>query len=349
MTDRTLPRGVGAALLAAALFGASTPVAKLLLGELAPALLAGLLYLGSGVGLSALAMARRSHDASLSWADFPWLASAVFFGGIVGPVLLMVGLTTTPASTASLLLNMEGVATALLAWFVFGENFDRRVLLGMLLIVGGGVLLSWPSTLGAHLPLGSLAIVGACLCWALDNNLTQKVSSGDPVQVAAIKGMVAGPVNVALAFLFGAKLPAAATVGGALLVGFFGYGVSLALFVLALRHIGTARTGAYFSLAPFVGAAVSILVFREPAGPLFYTAAAFMAVGVWLHLTEQHAHEHTHDRIVHSHPHFHDEHHRHAHEPGVDPREPHTHPHEHEPLTHAHAHYPDIHHRHRHA
>jgi drug/metabolite transporter (DMT)-like permease len=372
-----LPTGVGAALLAAVLFGASTPFAKLLLGEMRPVLLAGLLYLGSGLGLSLLFFLRRGRatgEAPLIRKDLPWLAGAVLFGGVLGPVLLMLGLRVTPASTASLLLNLEGVFTALLAWFAFRENFDRRIALGMLLIVAGGGLLSWHGRLMVHgswlmermrqflpvhqpstinyqpfVPLVSLAVAGACLCWGIDNNLTQKVSAGDPVQVAAIKGAVAGSVNLAVALSLGARLPPFPVLAGALLVGFLGYGLSLVLFVLALRHIGTARTGAYFSLAPFVGASVALPLLHEPVGLPFFAAAGLMGTGVWLHLTERHAHAHRHERLTHTHRHVHDEHHRHAHSPGVDPHEPHTHVHTHEPLAHSHPHFPDIHHRHGHS
>ena len=348
--DHPRPAGVGTALLAAVLFGASTPFAKLLLGEMPPMLLAGLLYLGSGVGLTLLYLTvkRASDEAPLLPADLPWLAGAVLFGGVLGPVLLLYGLSATPASAASLLLNLEGVFTALLAWFVFRENFDRRIALGMALIVAGGVLLSWGGSRGFSLPVGSLAILGACLCWGIDNNLTQKVSAGNPFVVAAIKGGVAGSVNTALALALGASLPGPALIGGAAAVGFLGYGLSLACFVLALRHIGTARTGAYFSTAPFVGAAVSLLLLREPVGPLFIVASLLMGAGVWLHLTERHEHAHTHEPLVHAHPHVHDEHHQHDHDEGVDPTEPHAHRHRHEPLTHSHPHYPDIHHRHAH-
>jgi drug/metabolite transporter (DMT)-like permease len=348
---KNLPAGVGVAILAAALFGASTPFAKLLLGEIPPVLLAGLLYLGSGVGLSVVNLLRRGKvrsEAPLSRSDLPWLSGAVCFGGVLGPLLLMLGLRLTSASTASLLLNLEGVFTALLAWFVFRENFDRRIALGMGLIVAGGVLLSWQSERSFRLPLGSLAVIGACLCWGIDNNLTQKVSAGDPIQVTAIKGTVAGSVNLGLALLLGASLPPAPSLGGALLVGFLGYGVSLVLFVLALRHIGTARTGAYFSLAPFVGAVVSLVLLRESVGIFFVDAALLMGVGVWLHLTERHEHAHHHEAMTHTHRHVHDVHHQHEHPPGIDPTEPHTHPHTHEPLTHVHPHFPDIHHRHGH-
>jgi drug/metabolite transporter (DMT)-like permease len=345
-----IPAGVGAAVLAAALFGVSTPLAKLLLGHTSPVLLAGLLYLGSGIGLTLIRYARSSTsgEATLTRGDLPWLVGAVCFGGILGPVLLMAGLAATPASTSALLLNLEGVFTALLAWFVFRKNFDRRIAVGMVLIVTGGVVLSWHGTNGFSLPAGALAVAGACLCWGIDNNLTQKVSATDPFQVAAIKGAVAGTVNLGIVLALGARLPGFPALASALVVGFLGYGLSLALFVLALRHIGTSRTGAYFSLAPFVGAAVAIVLLREPVGPGLLIAVALMGSGVWLHLTEKHEHEHTHEPLVHTHRHVHDEHHQHAHGEGVDPTAPHSHQHVHERMTHTHPHFPDIHHRHHH-
>jgi drug/metabolite transporter (DMT)-like permease len=351
-SERQAPSGVGFAVASAVLFGLSTPCAKLLLGDIPPLPLAGLLYAGSGLGLflTRLLLPVSVGEAPITRADVPWLAGAVVAGGILGPVLLMSGLSSTPASAASLLLNLEGVFTALLAWFVFHENFDRRIAFGFALIVGGGALLSWESGTGGRwaMAFGPLAIAAACLCWAVDNNLMQRVSGADPLGLAAIKGGVAGTINLLLAFLSGAGWPAPGPATGALAVGFLGYGVSLTLFVLALRHLGTARTGAYFSLAPFFGAAVSLVVLHEPIEGRFVAAGVFMAVGAMLHLTERHEHLHTHERLEHSHRHLHDEHHRHDHPPGTDEREPHSHTHGHERLTHAHPHYPDIHHRHRH-
>ena len=347
-------KGVFYALLAALLFGASTPLAKSLLPQMTPLMLAGLLYLGSGVGLAMYSFVRSRRrdvarrEAALTLKDAPWLAGAILAGGVIAPVLLMWGLAATPASSASLLLNLEGVLTALLAWFVFKENFDRRIALGMALIAAGGVSLSWTGRLDAGVPWSSLAIVGACLAWAIDNNLTRKVSAGDPVQIAMLKGLVAGGVNTGLALALGAKLPAASSLLATGVVGFFGYGVSLTLFVLALRHIGTARTGAYFSVAPFVGAAISILFLGDTLTIGFIAAAVLMALGVWLHLTEHHGHEHRHEPMEHEHLHTHDEHHRHTHRPDDPPGEPHTHTHRHEELVHTHPHYPDIHHRHGH-
>ena len=346
--------GASMALASAILFGISTPVAKLLLGDgISPLLLAGLLYLGSGLGLAAVHAASRlsgqgSREAPLRSADLPWLALVVLSGGVIGPALLILGLVTTPASSASLLLNLEGLATMLIAWLAFRENVDRRLLLGAAAILAGAILLSWqggPQGTG----LGALAIAGACLAWGIDNNLTRKLSAADPVQIALIKGLVAGAANVALAFALGADLPRAAGVAGAALVGFFGYGVSLVLFVLALRHLGAARTGAYFSTAPFIGAVLSIALFDEAIGLRLVAAGFLMGVGVYLHLSETHEHEHVHEPLEHEHRHVHDIHHRHRHGPEDPAGEPHTHRHRHAPLRHRHPHYPDLHHRHGHA
>ena len=346
--------GAALALASAALFGFSTPLAKLLLtGGLAPGLLAGLLYLGSGLGLALSRLGRQAlgrveAETPLRRADLPWLALAVGFGGVAGPLLLMLGLARTPASTTALLLNVEGLATMAIAWVVFRENVDRRLLAGAAAILAGAVVLSWRGGPGGA-DLGALAILGACVAWGIDNNLTRKLSAADPVQIAAIKGVVAGAVNLALALWQGAVLPAPAAVALAGLLGFLGYGVSLVLFVLALRHLGAARTGAYFSTAPFLGAVLALALFREPLGPPLVIAAALMGLGVWLHLSERHEHEHEHEAMEHDHGHVHDAHHLHAHALGDPQGEPHAHPHSHVPARHRHPHYPDIHHRHGHA
>ena len=343
-------RGVWLALLAAALFGASTPVAKALLTENSPQLLAGLLYLGSGTGLLVVWLIRRGgrHETSLSRNDLPWLAGAIAVGGVIGPLLLMYGLLRTPASSASLLLNLEAVFTSVIAWLLFREHVPLRIAAGMLAIVAGGGLLSWQGQVHWGTISGPLTIAAACLCWAIDNNLTQKVSAADPVQIAQLKGLIAGLVNTTFAFSLGARLPAMLPLTGALLVGFLGYGLSLVCFVLALRQLGTARTGAYFSLAPFIGAGLSLILYREQPTWPFLSAAALMGLGLWLHLSERHEHWHEHELLEHSHAHVHDEHHRHEHSPEDPPEEPHIHVHRHERLRHAHPHYPDIHHRHPH-
>lgn len=348
-------RGIIYALLAAVLFGASTPFAKALAVQMAPAALAGVLYLGSGAGLlvcyGVRALLKRSvpeRPVALTRADLPWFAGAVLAGGVAGPLLLMVGLQSVSASSASLLLNMEGVLTSLLAWFVFKENFDRRIFIGMLLIVVAGALLSIDQASLSGLPWGAAAVVGACFCWGVDNNLTRKVSASDPLQIAAAKGLVAGSVNLAIGLAMGATMPSLPTVLLASVVGFCGYGLSLVLFVLALRHLGTARTGAYFSAAPFAGAALSVIMLGETPGRVFWLAAALMGAGIWLHLTESHAHQHSHEPMAHGHAHSHDAHHQHAHDFDWDGIEPHVHPHQHQALTHVHEHFPDIHHRHGH-
>lgn len=350
--NKQLFPGVPLALGAAALFGASTPLSKWLIGSVDAWLLAGILYFGAGFGLLAVQSFKRLlkrpvAEAPLRSQDLPWLALVVIFGGIAGPVLLMLGLASTEASSASLLLNLEGVATMLIAWVVFRENVDHRLLVGAFAIVAGAALLSWSG--GAmKLSQGTLFIAAACVAWGIDNNLTRKLSSSDPVQIVIVKGLVAGLVNIGLANAMGAQMPAIGTALAGALVGFFGVGVSLVMFMLALRHLGTARTGAYFSTAPFVGAALSLILFSEPLSLQLVAAALLMAIGVWLHVSERHEHEHTHAELAHEHRHSHDEHHQHEHLQDEATSEPHTHWHVHKPIRHKHPHYPDIHHRHGH-
>lgn len=338
------------AFAAAALFGLSTPFAKVLVGTNDPWMLAGLFYLGSGLGLAAVRLARsgrkKASEAPLTRRDLPWLGLAILAGGVIGPILLMVGLTRTDGASAALLLTLEGVATALIAWFAFRENFDRRIALGLACIVLGAAVLAWQGDLGFAGVLGPLLIVGACVAWGIDNNLTRKVALADPVQIAMVKGLVAGPVSIALALGNGAAIPALDTVIVAALVGFFGYGVSLVLFVLALRHLGTARTGAYFSTAPFLGAIVAIPLLGEEPTLQLLAAGVLMATGVWLHLSERHDHNHAHDLLMHAHRHDHDGHHDHSHDSEEDRLASHFHVHQR--LRHSHPHTPDNHHRHSH-
>ena len=339
--------GVLAALGAALLFGGSTPLAKWLLVSVNPWLLAGLLYLGSGVGLSLYRLVRHAPRGRLEAGEWPWLAGAILAGGVVAPVLLMFGLTGMPATGASLLLNAEGVFTSLLAWFVFRENVDRRIALGMAAIVAGALVLSWPqeARLGRVWP--ALAVLGACLAWGIDNNLTRKVALADATWIAAIKGVAAGSANLALALWLGATWPPLPNLTAALLIGALAYGLSLALFVVGLRHLGTARTGAYFSVAPFFGAVLAILL-GESVSQRLLIAGLLMALGIWLHLSEHHSHEHEHVELEHEHEHGHDSHHQHAHNAPVLPTTKHRHRHCHDGLNHEHTHFPDAHHRHNH-
>jgi drug/metabolite transporter (DMT)-like permease len=341
--------GISLALGSALLFGASTPFAKLLLGTVNPWLMAGLLYLGAGLGLAVVHISRNvlrlpAVEAPLRQSDMPWLAAVILFGGVLGPLLLMLGLATTNATTASLLLNLEGLATMGIAWVAFRENVDRHLLLGAFAILAGAVLLSWQGE--AAFQWSGLLIAGACLCWGIDNNLTRKLSSADPVQIALLKGLVAGTVNFMLALWQEATLPPADMIAAAGLVGFLGYGVSLVMFVLGLRYLGTARTGAYFSLAPFVGAVLAVVMLGEPLSLQLLIAGGLMGLGLWLHLAERHDHEHLHEPMEHEHRHRHDEHHQHQHGPADPAGEPHTHWHQHARLLHRHPHYPDLHHRH---
>lgn len=342
-----LQKGILAALGSALLFGAGTPVAKLLLSHVSPWLLAGLLYLGSGIGLTLYRFIIRAPSVRLPMNEKVWFAAAILAGGVAAPVLLMVGLLNMPASGASLLLNMEGVFTALLAWFAFKENFDRRIALGMALIVAGALVLGWPSDVRFSGIWPTLAVLGACFAWGLDNNLTRKLSLSDAAWIASIKGLIAGLVNLVLAFTLGTALPSILATAAAMSVGFLAYGVSLTLFVIGLRHLGTARTGAYFSVAPFFGALLAIVLGDPITIPLVITGV-LMAAGIWLHLTEHHEHEHIHTEMEHEHEHSHDEHHQHAHSSLAEMALTHTHKHTHEAMKHKHPHYPDSHHQHNH-
>lgn len=348
-TDRKAPL---IALAAAALFGISTPLAKLLLGDVSPWLLAGLLYLGSGLGLSVLIFMRKLSgaaigEAGLTRADLPWLAGTVFFGGMLGPILLLFGLNLTDAASASLLLNLEAVFTLLLAWIVFREHVDIRLFIGAVAIVAGALLLSWQGDLGS-ISWGAILIALACLAWGIDNNLTRKISAADPYVLAAIKGVAAGSVNTVLAFAAGAHWPEAVNLASAMSLGFVSYGLGLVLFIVALRHLGTARTGAYYGTAPFIGAIAAALILGSPLTGTILAAGLLMALGAWLHLSERHVHDHSHAEIEHVHRHSHDAHHQHEHSADDPPGEPHSHLHRHAPLKHSHPHWPDLHHRHTH-
>jgi len=349
MIDLSIQRYALVALAAAALFGASTPLAKLLQADITPGLLAGLLYLGSGAGLALvkLARVRRRAEPPLQAADVPWLAGAVASGGIAAPLLLMWGLAGASASGVSLLLNLEGLLTALVAALVFKEAVAGRIWLAACLMLAAGLLLGYDPQAGLGLSLRTLAVIAACALWALDNNLTRRIAAADPVNIAMIKGLAAGGANTAAALAYGAQLPAALPLAAALLLGWLAYGVSLVLYILALRHLGSARAAAHFSTAPFLGAALSVSLLGEPVGTGFGAAFVLMLAATWLVLTEQHGHAHVHEPLEHAHLHSHDAHHQHAHHGGEGPA-PHSHPHRHEPLAHSHSHLPDTHHRHPH-
>jgi drug/metabolite transporter (DMT)-like permease len=356
LTDNRF-RGPLLAITAAVLFGLSSPLAKILLVRVDPTLLAGLLYLGSGIGLTLWQKLKgAAYSQSLRGRELAYLVGAIVAGGVLAPVLLMTGLSLTTAASASLLLNMEGVFSAVLAWIVFKENCDRRIVLGMLAITAGAVLLSGFSF---ELRWGNIFVLAACLGWALDNNWTRKISDQDPLKIATSKGLVSGLLNcgmavIALSIKHKSGLLSALSsqpidvIALSMLIGFLSYGVSLVLYIHSLRHLGAARTSAYFCLAPFIGALAAVLWLHETITGNLIASALLMGFGVLLHLTESHEHTHTHEPLEHCHEHFHDEHHKHEHTGEEQQTEPHTHWHRHEAITHRHPHFPDIHHQHSH-
>ncbi len=336
-------------LLAAALFGLSAPIAKCLLGEMTPQLLAGLLYFGAGLGLSAWrALRGAAREAALQRRDLPALSGVVIAGGIAGPLLLLVGLSRVSGVVGSLLLNLEGPFTMLLALLSFGEHLGRYGAAAAALIVAGAALLKLDTASGSADLVGMLAVSAACLCWALDNNLTQRLSLRDPFAIVRIKTLAAGSFNLGLGLLLGGSLPGWRVCAAAMLLGLVSYGGSVVLDAYALRLVGAAREATYFATAPFVGALLSTLLLGESLRRADLIAMLAMALGVAALLLERHSHWHEHEPLEHEHAHLHDEHHQHSHAPGIAPGEPHSHAHRHAALAHEHPHLPDAHHRHRH-
>ncbi len=343
------------ALLAALLFGASAPLAKLLLGEIEPVPLSAFLYLGSGLTLLVVQGFRRlqgsghNREAPVRKPDLPWLAGAVLAGGVAAPIILMYSLQVTPAATASLLLNFETVATTLIAVLAFHKSLSRSAWGAVLLVTLASILLSFQGNGAFGLSLGALGVLAATGLWGLDNNFTRNISAKNPLVIVTIKGLAAGSISLLLALLIGSQFPTPLVAAGAMLLGGFSYGLSILLFVWALRGLGAARTSALFGTAPLAGMILSLILFREPPPGLFWFALMLMGIGTALLLREEHEHTHVHDFIVHEHVHNHkDDHHFHVH-PERDPMNPnHSHPHEHPQFNHAHQHLPDIHHRHEH-
>lgn len=344
--------GALAGLASAVLFGASVPITKRLLPEIAPVLLAGLLYLGGGLAVGTVRMLarRRIVEANLDRHDLPRVLAIVLLGGVVGPLALVHGLRSVSGVSGALLLNLEGPLTVLIALTVFGEHLGPRAALAAGLVFGGACLLALPgaSAAGATQLGGVLLLALACAAWALDNNLTQGLAGKDPWQVVIAKTLGAGPGLVSLAVALGEKLPGGRLVLAALALGALAYGASVLLDAFALRLLGAAREAAFFATAPFAGALLSIPVLGERMGALQVGAGVVMFLGVALLVRERHGHEHSHEPLEHSHRHVHDAHHQHPHPEGVDTAGPHVHPHRHAPLTHAHAHVSDAHHRHAH-
>ena len=338
------------ALTAAAMFGASVPFAQLLLGSIEPVMLASLLYIGGGSAVVAARLVRgkKTGESPLVRRDYPWLAGTMLAGGFLAPVLLMLGLASTPAATASLLLNAEAVATALIAAAFFGEVIGRRVGVAIGFITAAGVILSFDPDGHFGFSLGALGVIGACALWGLDNNFSRHISSKDPFAIGTVKGLGAGLLSLPLALALGEAIPPPELALPALLLGAVCYGASMICFILALRSLGAARTAGVFGLAPFIGTGLALAIAPVLPGWQFLAALPLMALGALLIAREEHEHEHAHDRVTHAHRHRHDDrHHEHLHESG-DRAVVHAHVHTHEPVRHAHAHTPDIHHRHRH-
>jgi drug/metabolite transporter (DMT)-like permease len=342
-------RGALFGLLAAALFGLSAPLAKRLLGETTPQVLAGLLYVGSGIGLSVVRIFRRpTSEAPLSKRDVPTLAVVAISGGVLGPLLMLIGLSRVSAVAGSLLLNLEGPFTMAIAVLVFREHLGRYgVIAAGCILLGAALLRFQPGAIGVD-TVGMLAIAAACLCWAIDNNFTQRLSLRDPFAIVRIKSLTAGTFNLLLGLLLAGSLPRWPALVSALVLGAFSYGASVVLDAYALRLVGAAREAAYFATAPFVGALASLALLGERLELLDGAAMGLMALGVAALLRERHSHRHVHEVLDHSHQHVHDEHHHHPHGPNDPPGEPHSHEHHHDCMAHEHPHVPDAHHRHKH-
>lgn len=339
-------------LISASLFGLSSPLAKLLLKDVSPVTLAGLLYLGAFLGLFLYSIFTNNsiHEAKterLERKDIPWLAGAVLAGGVIAPISQMVGLNLISGFSTSLLLNLEGAATAMIAVFFFKENAGKRLWLALLCMTAAGVLLSWSPGESKFSVFGPLLILLAVVCWGIDNNLTHQISNKSPIQITYIKGLVGGAISLSIAVISGKTIPIDVTLLFALLLGALSYGISLVFFIKALAGLGASRTGVFFSLGPFVGALASIVILKDWIGWVMIPALGLMALGTWLITGEKHEHAHMHTAVTHTHMHRHDDlHHLHRHPEGT--KEPHSHEHAHAALNHTHAHWPDIQHRHAH-
>ncbi|MBA4419447.1 MAG: EamA family transporter [Syntrophus sp. (in: bacteria)] len=340
-------------LISAALFGISPPLAKLLVKNIPPITLAGLLYLGAFAGLSLYSIVRglisteTIRSTNLKKGDLPWLFGAILSGGIIAPICLMFGLNQISGFTTSLLLNLEGVFTAVIAVFFFRENAGRRLWLALLCMTVAGVFLTWDSSQGKFNLTGPVLVALSMICWGIDNNLTRNISTRNPMQIARIKGLVSGLISISLAYALGAGIKWNLSVLYALLLGSFSYGISLVFFIKALEGLGSFRAGIFFGLAPFIGAATSLLLLQEWIGWVMFPAIMLTVGGVWLISTEKHLHLHLHQEEIHTHLHNHkDIHHIHEHERIV--CEPHVHEHRHFEEDHVHSHWPDTHHRHGH-
>ena len=289
-------------------------------------------------------MRSKETEAGIKPPDIKWLAGAIISGGILAPIILMISLKNTPASTASLLLNFEGVGTTLIALLFFKEAISRRAWTAIIVITLASIFLSTNFESGFGLSLGALGIIIACVLWGVDNNFTRNISGKDPLAIVAWKGLVAGTFSFFLALFLGNPFPSLTTILYTLVLGFISYGLSTILFIHSMRGLGAARTSALYGTAPLAGVLLSIVIFGEFPSFLFIIAAMMMIGGALLLINEQHGHAHVHTALMHEHSHSHkDPSHGHA-----DVDEFHSHEHEHPAEEHEHDHMPDIHHRHGH-
>lgn len=344
------------ALVASILFGASSPISKMLLGEIQPIPLASFLYLGSGIGLLIYKLVnikmkkQMISEAPLKRKDIPWLFGAVTVGGIIAPIILLNSLKITPASTASLLLNFEGVATTIIAILFFKENVGKQIIAAIFTITLASIFLSWDFKNQWGLSSGSLGIILACFCWGIDNNFTRNISDKNPFDIVTVKGIIAGSFSLTLSIILKNKMPEFKIVIIAMIIGFFCYGISTVLFVFAMRDLGSTRTSALFGTAPFIGTILSFIILKDVPNSLFFISLPIMIIGTVLLLKEEHNHLHSHELLQHEHRHKHtDGHHNHEHTDGqIIKNGSHSHLHVHEKIEHSHPHSPDIHHRHIH-
>lgn len=331
--------------VAAVLFGATTPFAARLAHDVSAPLLAGLLYLGAAMAVLPLFRGRDARFSGTRDAIKP-LAVSVVFGGFMAPLVLTVGLARTTGATASLLLNFELPATALLAAMVFREHLGRRVVAGTALVMSAGAAVSWAGS--PSFRVGALLIVGACLCWAVDNCVTANLDTVAPETITLAKGLVAGTSNLLIGLVVGGALPSFGVVVAALCLGTVGYGISITLWVSGARDLGAARGQLVFAAAPFVGVGIAWLALGEPVRVVQVIAIVLAAFGVTAVVGSSHEHSHHHHTATHTHEHDHDEHHRHVHDDAIGVGDSHAHLHDHVALAHAHPHVPDVHHRHDH-
>ena len=355
----SLRRGQLAGIAAAVLFGCSAPLISTLTGSGSALSIAGLLYAGATLALLVVRRARSTRaETPIRPEDWPALGALTLLGGVVGPVALVLGLAHLPAASSSLLLNLEAVFTLVIAVVLGREHLGRRGMVSALLTIAGAVVLSEGSLSGAN-ALGCGLIVLATLAWGIDNNLSQRLSLRDPIQIATYKAAGASLPMLLLALVTHQSFPPIPVTLALLGIGTLGYGISIWLDLLALRELGAAREAVLFSTAPFVGALFSLLVLRDLLSTPLLLAAGLMAAGVALLLREQHSHLHRHEALRHAHRHRHDPrdsdpHHEHEHAPEDLEGQPadrpfwHAHEHRHRELEHAHPHVSDTHHRHRH-